>query len=143
MSQNTWAAVHTAGFADDVFRIFDVWGSEDHHRRFQDQRLTPIIEQAMRDGTRWRPAPARVHLRLARPDSRVAVKSISSTRPAARPERRGNAAGQVEEVESGTGARHRLSSKTVTGIGAVRSASNSLQSEASSGAKRREKDRRP
>jgi hypothetical protein len=49
--------LHTAGFADDVFRIFDVWESEDQLRRFQDERLTPIIEQAMRDGIVGGPPP--------------------------------------------------------------------------------------
>jgi hypothetical protein len=38
--------VHTAGFDADagVFRIFDVWGTREHGRRFMEERLNPVIE---------------------------------------------------------------------------------------------------
>ena len=38
--------IHTAGFDHDagVFRIFDVWESREHGRRFIEERLNPIIE---------------------------------------------------------------------------------------------------
>jgi hypothetical protein len=37
--------IHTAGFDDEagVFRIFDVWESEEAARRFHDERLMPIL----------------------------------------------------------------------------------------------------
>jgi hypothetical protein len=48
--------VHTAGFVGDgVFRIFDVWESEDDRRRFDDERLIPIIEQLMSEGSSGAP----------------------------------------------------------------------------------------
>lgn len=43
--------VHTAGFTTDgVFRIFDVWESEDHFKRFEKERLLPAIEKVMSAG---------------------------------------------------------------------------------------------
>ena len=40
--------VHTAGFtADGVFRIFDVWESEDHLKRFESERLMPAVQKAL------------------------------------------------------------------------------------------------
>ena len=40
--------VHTAGFtAEGVFRIFDVWESEEHWARFRDERLMPIVGEVM------------------------------------------------------------------------------------------------
>jgi hypothetical protein len=43
--------VHTAGFVGDgVFRIFDVWESEQDHKRFMDERLMPIVERVMASG---------------------------------------------------------------------------------------------
>ncbi|MBA2476868.1 MAG: hypothetical protein H0V40_13045 [Actinobacteria bacterium] len=42
--------VHTAGFDGGVFRIFDVWESEEHHKRFRAERLMPIVEQVMSEG---------------------------------------------------------------------------------------------
>ena len=37
--------IHTAGFtAEGVFRIFDVWDSEEQHARFMSERLMPIVE---------------------------------------------------------------------------------------------------
>ena len=41
--------IHTAGFTDEgVFRIFDVWDSEELHARFMRERLMPIVEEVMR-----------------------------------------------------------------------------------------------
>jgi len=38
--------IHTAGFtAEGVFRIFDVWDSEEQHTRFMTERLLPVIEE--------------------------------------------------------------------------------------------------
>ena len=42
--------VHTAGFAGPVFRIFDVWESEEHASRFRDERLMPVVSQMMQSG---------------------------------------------------------------------------------------------
>ena len=39
--------IHTAGFDDDagVFRIFDVWESQQQAQRFIDEQLMPIINE--------------------------------------------------------------------------------------------------
>jgi hypothetical protein len=51
--------VHTAGFAGGgVFRIFDVWESEEHVKRFLDERLMPTVEKVMAGGGTGEP-PAR------------------------------------------------------------------------------------
>jgi len=50
--------IHTAGFGGGVFRIFDVWESEEHHAKFRDERLMPIVEQVMSGGGTGGP-PAR------------------------------------------------------------------------------------
>lgn len=44
--------VHTAGFDEQagVFRIFAVWESEDDWSRFRDERLMPLIQQALESG---------------------------------------------------------------------------------------------
>jgi hypothetical protein len=43
--------IHTAGFtAEGVFRIFDVWDSEEQHSRFMSERLRPIVEEVMSAG---------------------------------------------------------------------------------------------
>jgi hypothetical protein len=49
--------VHTAGFDEDakVFRIFDVWESQEHARRFLDDRLAPILKELVGDAP---PGPA-------------------------------------------------------------------------------------
>jgi hypothetical protein len=41
--------IHTAGFDDDagVFRVFDVWESQQHGQRFMDEQLMPIINELM------------------------------------------------------------------------------------------------
>ena len=41
--------IHTAGFDDDagVFRIFDVWESQEQGERFIDEQLMPIINELM------------------------------------------------------------------------------------------------
>jgi hypothetical protein len=41
--------VHTAGFDDDagVFRIFDVWESQEQARRFIDEQLMPVVNELM------------------------------------------------------------------------------------------------
>ncbi|HZS25553.1 MAG TPA: hypothetical protein VFA30_11285 [Gaiellaceae bacterium] len=45
--------IHTAGFtAEGVFRIFDVWESEEQHTRFMNDRLMPIVQELMADGAR-------------------------------------------------------------------------------------------
>jgi hypothetical protein len=42
--------VHTAGFADGVFRIFDVWESAEQAERFHTERVMPIVEQRIAGG---------------------------------------------------------------------------------------------
>jgi hypothetical protein len=43
--------VHSAGFVGDgVFRIFDVWESEEHANRFMEDRLMPIVQKRMAAG---------------------------------------------------------------------------------------------
>jgi hypothetical protein len=37
--------IHTAGFFGEGFRIFDVWESEEHFRRFLDEKVMPIVEE--------------------------------------------------------------------------------------------------
>lgn len=37
--------VHTAGFADGVFQIVDVWESTEHAQRFDTERLIPAIAE--------------------------------------------------------------------------------------------------
>jgi hypothetical protein len=45
--------IHTAGFtAEGVFRIFDVWDSEEQHTRFMNDRLMPIVEELIQGGAR-------------------------------------------------------------------------------------------
>ena len=41
--------IHTAGFDDDagVFRIFDVWESQEQGQRFIDEQVMPIINERM------------------------------------------------------------------------------------------------
>ena len=41
--------IHTAGFDDEagVFRIFDVWESQEQGQRFIEEQLMPIIEDLM------------------------------------------------------------------------------------------------
>ena len=41
--------IHTAGFDDEagVFRIFDVWESQEQAQRFIDEQLMPIIQELM------------------------------------------------------------------------------------------------
>jgi hypothetical protein len=41
--------IHTAGFDDDagVFRIFDVWESQEQGQRFIEEQLMPIINELM------------------------------------------------------------------------------------------------
>jgi hypothetical protein len=42
---------HTAGFTGTgVFRIFDVWESEEGWERFRDERLAPAIQPVMDSG---------------------------------------------------------------------------------------------
>jgi hypothetical protein len=43
--------IHTAGFDDDagVFRVFDVWESQEHAQRFIDEQLMPVINELMTD----------------------------------------------------------------------------------------------
>jgi hypothetical protein len=45
--------IHTAGFTTEgVFRIFDVWQSEEQHARFMNDRLMPIVDELIQGGTR-------------------------------------------------------------------------------------------
>ena len=45
--------IHTAGFTSEgVFRIFDVWETEEQHSRFMQERLMPIVEEVMQGGSR-------------------------------------------------------------------------------------------
>jgi hypothetical protein len=37
--------IHTAGFDNDVFRIFDVWESREQGERFLGEQLGPILER--------------------------------------------------------------------------------------------------
>jgi hypothetical protein len=41
--------IHTAGFDDDagVFRIFDVWESQEQGQRFIEEQLMPIVKELM------------------------------------------------------------------------------------------------
>jgi hypothetical protein len=39
--------IHTAGEVDGQWQIVDVWESEEHARRFGDERLGPAIEAVM------------------------------------------------------------------------------------------------
>ena len=41
--------VHTAGWDEErgVFRILDVWESQEHARRFIDERLMPIVNELL------------------------------------------------------------------------------------------------
>ena len=54
------AIVHTAGFDEQagVFRIFDVWESEEDARRFIDGTLAPLVEELLA-GRADAPPPAR------------------------------------------------------------------------------------
>ena len=43
--------IHTAGFTEEgIFRIFDVWDSQEQHTRFVRERLMPIVEEVMSTG---------------------------------------------------------------------------------------------
>ena len=37
--------IHTAGFDNDVFRIFDVWESREQGERFMGEQLGPVLER--------------------------------------------------------------------------------------------------
>ena len=37
--------IHTAGFDNDVFRIFDVWESREQGERFLGEQLGPVLER--------------------------------------------------------------------------------------------------
>jgi hypothetical protein len=43
--------IHTAGFDDDagVFRIFDVWETQEQGQRFMDEQLMPIMNEMVAD----------------------------------------------------------------------------------------------
>jgi hypothetical protein len=48
---------HTAGFAGGgVFRIFDIWESEEAAARFREERLMPIVLEMMASGGAAPPA---------------------------------------------------------------------------------------
>ncbi len=44
--------MHSAGEADGVWQIVDVWESEEHARRFDDERLGPAIRELVGDAPR-------------------------------------------------------------------------------------------
>jgi hypothetical protein len=51
MPENDWPQgmiFHTAGWDEEarVFRIFDVWETQEDSQRFQDERLMPIMQGA-------------------------------------------------------------------------------------------------
>ena len=49
--------VHRAGYTQDgTFRIFDVWESEEHCKRFLEERLMPIVQKRMAEGAAQPPA---------------------------------------------------------------------------------------
>lgn len=57
---NDWpdgAIFHSAGFDDDagVFRIFEVWETQEESKRFMRERIEPLVEQMAGDA----PPPAR------------------------------------------------------------------------------------
>ena len=39
--------IHTAGFDNDVFRIFDVWESREAGERWMEAKLNPVLERIM------------------------------------------------------------------------------------------------
>lgn len=41
--------LHTAGFAGDVFRVFDVWETQADAQRFYDELLTPLVKQVQEE----------------------------------------------------------------------------------------------
>ncbi len=53
--------LHSAGWDEEqkVFRIFDVWETQEDAQRFMDERLTPILEELAGDGPPPGPPPAR------------------------------------------------------------------------------------
>jgi hypothetical protein len=54
--------IHTTGFTEEgVFRIFDVWDSEEQHARFMSDRLMPIVEEVMSDSTRPHESSYKLH----------------------------------------------------------------------------------
>jgi hypothetical protein len=54
--------IHTAGFTDEgVFRIFDVWESEEQHARFMTDRLMPIVQDVIEGGAGPRESTYELH----------------------------------------------------------------------------------
>ena len=54
--------IHTAGFTDEgVFRIFDVWESEEQHARFMSDRLMPIVQDVVEGGANPRESTYELH----------------------------------------------------------------------------------
>jgi len=54
--------IHTAGFTDEgVFRIFDVWESEEQHARFMSDRLMPIVQDVVEGGANPRELTYELH----------------------------------------------------------------------------------
>lgn len=51
--------VHTAGFAGDVFRVFDIWETQEHAERFLGERLGPAIQAVMEEAGEENSSPAR------------------------------------------------------------------------------------
>ncbi|HEY5261901.1 MAG TPA: hypothetical protein VIJ33_07285 [Solirubrobacteraceae bacterium] len=44
--------MHSAGAVDGVWQIIDVWESEEHARRFDDEHLGPAIQELVGDAPR-------------------------------------------------------------------------------------------
>lgn len=53
--------LHAAGDVDGVWQIFEVWESEEYARRFDEERLRPVIEA---HGGRDAPSPPVVQVEL-------------------------------------------------------------------------------
>ncbi len=49
---------YSAGFDGSTWRIFDIWESEDHYRRFVEERLMPAMGQISAQGE---PPQVRTH----------------------------------------------------------------------------------
>jgi hypothetical protein len=55
--------VHTAGRdSNGVWRIFDIWESREQAQRFQEERVMPIVQEMMEQGTRTMTPPSVVDI---------------------------------------------------------------------------------
>lgn len=46
-TSDTGLIIHTAGWTDHCFRIFEVWESLDHFRLFRQETVLPIVEEIL------------------------------------------------------------------------------------------------